>query len=1198
MFKEIFQFELKYRSKRAATFIYFGIIFLICFLSVTTDGVKTGGAMGQIKQNAPYVLSMLSVVVSVFLCLVSSAVMGVAVLRDFEHNMEAILFSTPINKLSYLMGRFWGSFVALVFIGSGTWIAFLLGDLMWWRDQEQLLPFNFWNYLQPFLIFCVPNLFLGGCLLFMNGTLTRKPIAIYTQGILLLVLYVASQSMLQNLDQKSLAALLDPFGLQAFIYETQYWTPAERNQFLVPLTGYVLYNRLIWVGIGLGALVVTYLGFSFNVVRNSPPKGNTSAEIPGKVNNEGILFIGTQQIFNFRTELKQIFHMGKLYFFSVVKEIPFAGIVISGLLLLILNSMNLGEMYGTNSHPTTYQVLNLISGNFGLFYLILIVFYSGELLWKERGLKMDLIIDALPVSSFNSLVAKFFGLIAVFVVLLLLLMLCGMAIQVAYGYYRFEPGVYFRVLFTDTLSGLILLTFLSVFIQVLVNNKFVGYVVCVAFLFFISLLDDFGVEHGMFQFGSGNLGTYSDMNVYGHFVLPFAWLKTYWFAFSLLLFALAVIFSVRGSEAEFNIRWKSGRQRLNRKLITFVLCVTVLFLSSGFYIFYNTNIINKYHNSDEQKALRAEYEKKYRQFESLLQPRIVETNMKVDLYPSDRDFIAEGYYYLKNKSSETIGDLHIQQSIDDQLIIDYVKFDRSATLKQADDEFGYYIYELAKPLQPGDSLRMDFKLSFTTKGFKEKNSNTNVIYNGTFFNNITFFPTLGYNAGYELGDDKDRKEQDLAKKERMPERNDPGGKMMTLFGNDADHIRFEITLSTSPDQIAIAPGYLQKEWQEDNRRYFHYKMDAPMVNFYSIVSARYAVKLDTWKNVKLEIYYHPGHEYNLDRMMQGMKDALDYYSANFKDYQYSQMRIMEFPRYESFAQSFANTIPFSEGIGFIARINDPDKDIDYPYYVTAHEVAHQWWGHQVMPAGVKGGSMLSESMSQYSALMVMKHSFPPETMERYLKFELDGYLKGRTSERKKEQPLDLVEGQGYIHYNKASLVFFALQDYITEDSVNAAFRKFNERWRFRDGPYPVSTDLLKCIREVTPDSLQYVIHDMFETITLFENKTLEAEYVEKDTTHYEVTLTVSAEKIRADSLGTETPTPLGDWIDIGVYTETDGKEKLVYLQKHKIVEKENTLLIRVNQKPSRAGIDPLHKLIDRHSDDNTRTVREKHTRIN
>ena len=298
---------------------------------------------------------------------------------------------------------------------------------------------------------------------------------------------------------------------------------------------------------------------------------------------------------------------------------------------------------------------------------------------------------------------------------------------------------------------------------------------------------------------------------------------------------------------------------------------------------------------------------------------------------------------------------------------------------------------------------------------------------------------------------------------------------------------------------------------------------------------------------------------------------------------------MEFPRYASFAQSFANTIPFSEGIGFIAKVDDPDKDIDYVYYVTAHEMAHQWWGHQVMEAGVKGNAMLSESMSQYSALMVLKHKFTPEIMERYLKYELDSYLNGRAFERKKEQPLEFVEGQGYIHYRKASLIFYALQDYIGEDSVNAAFRRYNKEWRFKDAPYPTSADLLKHIRKVTPDSLKYIIHDMFETITLFENKTDSSFYKELGKDKFEVTLKVSSEKFRADSTGTETNIPMSDWIDIGVYTKTKSdKDSLIYLKKHKITKKENKFKLIVKNKPRKAGIDPLHKLIDRHSDDNTK----------
>jgi ABC-2 type transport system permease protein len=901
-----------------------------------------------------------------------------------------------------------------------------------------------------------------------------------------------------------------------------------------------------------------------------------------------------EPVINGSTRIMQMIKLVSLYFTSIVKEIPFIGIVISGLLFLMLNAMNMDSIFGTASYPTTYIVLSFIGSSFNLFFLIIVVFYTGELVWRERSVKMNLIIDALPISDFTTLIAKFLGLLLVYIVLILVLIASGILIQISKGYFNFELGVYFSSMFTETLGFLLLYTFLSIFIQVMVNNKFLGYAICVVFFILTGVLSDLGLEHGLLQFASGSLGTYSDMNVYGHFLTPFKWFQMYWFAFAFLLFAVAVIFSVRGSESVMNIRWKAGKLRLNRSMVTFILGAAVLFLSSGFYIYYNTNIVNKFTTSDKLEENQASYEKKLKKYQWLAQPKIVEANLKVDLYPYDRDFVAEGFYYLKNKSNEQIKDIHIQQSPDEQVTVEYVKFDKEAVVKEADNDFEYYVYELKQPLNPGDSVKMSFKLSFVTRGFEEESSNTNVIFNGTFFNNASFFPGIGYQDNFELGDDDDRKDHDLKEKERMLERNDPRGLNMNLFGDDADHIRFEIVLSTEKDQIAIAPGYLGKEWIENDRKYFHYKMDAPMCNFYSIVSARYAVKRDKWNDVNLEIYYHPGHEYNLDRMMQGMKDALDYYTKNFNAFQFRQMRIMEFPRYATFAQSFANTVPFSEGIGFIAKVDDPDEDIDYTYYVTAHEVAHQWWGHQVTEAGVKGNAMLSESMSQYSALMVMKHAFRPEMIEKYLKYELDSYLRGRTSEAKKEQPLQFVEGQGYIHYNKASLIFFALQDYIGEDKVNEAFRKYNEEWRYKSAPYPTSADLLKYIREATPDSLQYIIHDMFETITLFENKTDEAEFREIDSAHFEVTLKISAEKLRADSSGMETNIPINDWIDIGIYGRDEkGKDKFIYLKKHKITQKENTFKIIVNEKPRKGGIDPLHKLIDRHSGDNTKGLVKK-----
>ncbi len=265
---------------------------------------------------------------------------------------------------------------------------------------------------------------------------------------------------------------------------------------------------------------------------------------------------------------------------------------------------------------------------------------------------------------------------------------------------------------------------------------------------------------------------------------------------------------------------------------------------------------------------------------------------------------------------------------------------------------------------------------------------------------------------------------------------------------DSDWISFKATVSTAPDQIAIAPGYLTREWTENGRRYFSYDMgDTKIANFYTFVSARYIVKREMWKGVNIEVYYDPQHPYNVDRMIQSVKTGLDYFTANFGPYQFRQFRVLEFPRYQSFAQSFSNTVPFSESIGFIFHPTKED-DLDYPLYVTAHELAHQWWGHQVVGAWAQGSNILGETLAEYSALMVVEHTLGPSGVRTYLKHDLDIYLSGRRSEVRGEQTLARVTRQPYVWYNKGSLVMYALKDYIGEERLNATLRAYLEKVRF------------------------------------------------------------------------------------------------------------------------------------------------------
>lgn len=1196
MWKHIALFEWQYRRKRPATYIYFGILFLISFLLVGTDAVEMFSG-GQIKQNATSVIASLTCVLSLFCIFIISAIMGVSIVRDFEHRTEALFFTAPITKVNYLFGRFFGSFLTLLLVLTAIPLGLMLAEFMPWRDMDKLLPFKLATYWQPFFIIIVPNAFILSSLFFMSGALSRRMIVVFTQGMIVFLINIVASQLLESLDTKEMGALLDPLGMIAFDFESKYWTVVEKNTLLPQLKGVLLGNRLLWIGVGLICLGITYRFFSFDQVQSGIVK-RKSREVTVKKGYIPTKLPALQLSFTSWSDLKNIGSMAFFYFRNTIKDLPFIALTFCGLAMSVWMMLEKKGFYDAGELPTTFAILEAMTSYTGVFCFILMILYAGNLVWMERDHNFSFIHDALPVSSASVMLGKYLGLLCAFIFAFAITIFLGAFIQILMGGgHLIQWDVYFKSLYLGQLPFLMIYMFLGFFVYALVNNKFAGHAIMLAVFFSGILLNKLHIEHNLLRFNSGGLDRFSDMNRFGEGVVKYGWLKTYWMAFTGILFLIGVLVVVRGTETGLVQRWRTGRYRLTKTLGVIGVALGILLISTGSFIYYNTNVLNKYTNSKDDEKLQFLYENTLKKFEHTAQPKITEVNLDVDLYPGKQEFAAKGYYILKNKTQEPIDAIHVQGALSDDIQLSEVQFStRAKENDQYQKSFKYTIYKLDKPLLPNDSLKMTFKLNFVTNGFKSAPNEVEIIGNGTFFSN-SYFPGIGYRLKYELQDDDERKEQGLKPRERMRPQTDQRALKEGSIASGADQIRFGITLSTDPDQIAIAPGYLQKTWEKldkggNSRKYFQYAMHTPMLNFYSIVSAHYAVKSEQYKGVNLEIYYHPTHDKNLDRMMKAMKASLDYYQENFGPYKSKQLRIMEFPRYREFAQSFENTIPFSEEMGFVMDIDD-QKDLDMPFFVTAHETAHQWWGHQVNEADVRGSGMLSESLSEYSALMVMGKTYSKEKMQQFLSYELDRYLRGRSTERKKEQPLSQVEYQQYIYYNKGSHVLYALQDQIGEATLNRAIKTYLQKWNMtnleKNGRYPTTSDLISEIRVVTPDSLQYLVTDLLETITLFDNKA-EKVIVKQQGKQYAVTLDYSAQKLRADSLGNEKPIKLNDWVWIGVFGKDGEKkdDKLLYYQRYKINKEKGSVTVMVKEKPTKAGIDPLNILIDRHVKDNVK----------
>jgi ABC-2 type transport system permease protein len=1087
MFYEFFIFEIKYRLKRPETYFFFLLLFL--FSAVGVEFVFQGIDLGLVKKNAPLVIAKTMAAITGLSMIIASMIMGVPVLRDFQYDVTSLIYVNPIAKRDYLLGRFLGSFVVLLFIFSAVLWGMMVGELLPWNKPNEFLHFHFINYLQPFIWVVLPTLFFGAAVFFATGALTKNLMVVYTQGVVIFVLFMITK----GITNETLQALFDPFSLTTLTKATKGWSVTDRNFLLIPMSGIMLLNKFFWLGLGILALAIGYIRFKLVVVNEKVSTKKRQQE----VKNTQVIFSkslpSVTPVYHFRAQFTQLLLNAWFHSLSILKLISFWAIILCCFVVILVNSVSLGTSYGVDSYPTTYFIIEELREMSIYFFMIILVFYAGEMMWKEKDANLNLIHDATLLSSFVNLSSRFFGLLLIYAIVMLSLIVAGMLFQTFNGYYHYELDVYFFGFFLELFPFLALYTFAAMFFQALTGNKFMGMLATIAFAIVNVAIGVFGLEHALINFGGQALASYSDMNGYGHFLTAYLWVKIYWILFGVLLLIFASILMAKGSETRLSKRWTIGLKQIGKSFKIFSLVCAMLFISIGSYIFYNTNVLNEFWTKGEQSDFRAGYEKTLKQFEYITQPKITNVKLKVDLFPSQRAYQIEGEYLLTNTSSIPIREIHVQKLLESNVTLTDVSFNRPATTNKKYEKYDYTIYQLSQPLAFGQTLKMNFKQTLQSKGFETDNSDIDVVGNGTFFDNAVL-PSFGYQKKYELQDEDDRKAFTLLPRKQKAKRNDVKELKNARSGSDSEGINLDIVISTDAPQTALTSGDLVAKWNKDGRNYFHYKTNQQIINFYPMVSADYQVMRDTCiplgnttsKPVDLEIYYQKGHEYNLKRMMESMKMSLDYYSKNFSHYQYQQLRIVEFPRYRAFAQSLPGIIPFSEALGFVMNINDK-KDVDMAFYVTAHEVAHQWWGLQLEAANVQGQNIILETLSQYSAMMVLKKKYSDKKVQQFLKFQRDEYAEAKLKSSKKELPLALVENEEHLYYNKGAIAMYQLQQQIGEANVNNALQHFLNDWRSFNkqkklNRYATTLDLIQYFRGVAPASKQNLITDLFERV--------------------------------------------------------------------------------------------------------------------
>jgi ABC-2 type transport system permease protein len=1113
----------------------------------------------------------------------SLATLADVALRDSETRMDEIMRTQPVRTASYFAARFAGAYAiaCLAFLGAALGIA--LASRMPWVPAGAVGPFRLEAYALAVAVIALPNLFATGALFFTVASLTRSLLATYLSALVLFILYIAIQVLLANPAYRTLGALSDPFGNLALLTDLGYWTNAEFNNRLIPFAGLLLWNRLLWISIGILLLALSIKLFNARERRPRAPRIDLARMATSPVMRErpvvtsGGGSVWDQIVVRTRHEAGSILRSWTFLVLLVLGPLACVGVLVAQAAVAQMPTL-----------PVTYVVIDSVAAAFALVAVLVPIAYGGELIWRDRNAKIAEIVDATPTPNFVFLVSKIAAVALVILALLCVVMVTGIAFQLLNGVTDIEIGFYLvKLLLVIGLPALMFGVF-AILVQSVVNQKYLGLLILLAVLVALPFASYVGIENKLFVPFELPDVPLSDLNRYGHFLARTLWFAAYWLCVAVLIAIAAHLVWVRGAGSLWT-RMKRARHAVTPAVASLAGVALAGTAASGGYIYWNTHVLNEYVATGEGEQIQVDYEKSYRKAEKLPQPRIAQIELNVDLYPDRRGFRSRGRYALVNRSDRPIETVHVLFASGK---VDRIEL-QDADLADRQPRFNVFEFRPRTPFAPGETRMLTFTVSDNKRGFQAGDDVTPVLYNGSWVQGTLLAPLIGVQRRFYLKSDARRRAFGLDRLPGMAARDDPEQRRLNFISTDSDFIRFAITVSTSADQVALAPGNLEREWTEGDRKFFRYGFAAPIVNFWSVVSARYVVARDTWNDVELAVYYEPKHGRNVPRMLDAMKQALAYYAANFGPYPHRNLRIAEFPRIASattMAQSFATLIPYSEAARFIANLTNP-ASIDLLWHITAHEVAHQWWAHQVIGANVEGAQFLSESLAEYSALMVAEHRYGTHKMRQLLKYDLDTYLRGR-GRSSNERPLARAAmDQFHVHYQKGALALYALKDAIGEAAVNRALARLVREHAYKSDPYPTSSDLLALLRAEAGPAHDQLITDLFEKITLWDLRVTGSEATEMAGGKWRVRVEVRAKKLEAAGNGQETEVPLDQLIDVGLFAADPAKlefsvSDVIVLEKRPIKTGTQTIEFIIERKPAFVGIDPYVKLISRDTSNN------------
>ena len=1223
MLGKLLKFEFNYQSKQIGFWVVITVMFILGILTPwLTDILGSGAAGEKMKANGAQMIAGAVASWDVAAIFFGAIFTVSGILRDKTYNMLEIVHGTPVSTFDMTMARMIGIYLTILACIFANTSGQFIGQFNPQIDKELLGPINLFYYLQPMLLFTVFNALIITAFFTLIAGMTQNRMLVFVSAIGLFFFSIMTGLVTELDPAKWIQAIIDPFGSIAYTLETEFWAPEDRNTQLTPVLGYVGLNRLVWVTISLLTLAVVFGKFKRGLI-GGKSKLTQESTSPKDIKS----YSAVQVASSFGADIKAFLARTKFEYLATVKSVPF--MILAGLAAVFFAVLTIITVFFAPQKliPTNMFMSALGFTSFYIPIILIIAFFSGEMVWRERTIKIIELVDSTKVKNWPLLLGKWAALSAILGTFCLLAIIVGMTVQILAGGPPINLGVYLKYAYLNVFPNYLALAFLALFIQTFTSNRILGMIVAIGAMVFFSnwpiapSVDKLPFYHPLMGFGGTSPGSVSEISPYSNWV-RFHWFNVYFGALCVLFAIIGTWLWRRGLQTSLLSRLKGIKSTISPLSGSLAALMLAVFIGSGTYI-YKAHSKNNWTNSKQTEKLQVKLEKMGTREAKLAVPRIHTVSVNADIYPAKQEATVKGSFKMKNEKSEPMTELYVSPASGHPEDVKLLEIDGAIHLtdgknKDGDlikdfEKFQVMVFKFEPPLAPGAETEMRFETFFHAPRLADRSA---INKNGTFLNNYGTFgtstrglPTLGL-PDIRLRSADKRRKYNLPEFEKRPERTDMEARQSNLFFGASGEINFSATVCTQANQIPIAPGDFIEERVNGDRRCRDYKSDIPISNFYSFLSGDYAVTEDSWtspegKVIPITVYHGEKHDYSVQDMINATKFGLTHYTKKFSPYQYNYVRIMEVP-YIGFAQAFAGTIPYAEQ-GFIMDSGDPedDKTLDNAAQTTLHEMAHQWFAHQIVPSNTRGNNVLSEGLTSYAALDAYEEMYGWDKARYALeKATIEQMIALMFVDKNKEVPLSIAGEQQYLVYNKADWVMWGLKHYIGRDNMHHAMRNFLYDYGLKGPPYPTTLELVEYLREVAGSDYDQLITDYWDRITYWDLSYGEDDIKvspNSDGTHkieipFKLDKKISTEeKPKQISVTDIEGEGLSEWIEIGFYKNLP-KEKWSdwsQLEKIRINKTESTLTFNVKERPNHIALDPRRLLMERNVTDNVKALPKK-----